>query len=335
MKTQSKENSYLCKSNNVHNRNNNNKNNNNDNIRVENPSPEETSQNNSNLNNNIKSKTINISNKKHTRFLQDKSNRLKLFLLQDDRTNIQQNPLLYSTPVKAPLPKFHKRKTISQSANEKHKLKREKELKEISQRSPQEQKEHIININKELIKELNAQMSTFTNQNMKNPFWYNLYRPNNKKISNKQSLKQMSSVFNQTNLIQENNNNKIEVIERIKELSPGIVEKKIINQKRIPYLFRRIQSAKMGIPFETRNIYKIREKQNSMSEYYTKQKINLEEVLIMHNSTIRKSVSEFKVQDFQFKKSLKLKNTPIESAFLNNRKNKEELSSAVNGKLYL
>ena len=328
MKTTVKASSYLCKSN-VHNKNNN------GNIRLENPSLEEIPQTSNNINNNIKSKTIITSEKKNTRFLQDKSNRLALLLLQDDRASIQQNPLLYSTPVKAPIPRFHKRKTISHSANDKQKIKRENELKEITQRSPQEQKEHIININKGLIMELNAQMSTFTNQNMKNPFWYNLYQPNKKNISNKQSLKQMPSISNPTNIQANNNSNKIEVIERIKELSPGIIEKKINNQKRIPYLFRRIHSAKMGIPLEVRNVYKIREKQNSMSEYYTKQKINLEEVLIMHNSTIRKSVSEFKVQDFQFKKSLKLKNTPIESAYLNNRKSKEELSSAVNGKLYL
>ena len=54
----------------------------------------------------------------------------------------------------------------------------------------------------------------------------------------------------------------------------------------------------------------------------------------MHNSTIRKSVSQFKVKDFQLKKSLKLKNRPLYPAY-SRKANDEALTSSVNGIIYI
>ena len=270
--------------------------------------------------------------KKCARCFQEKTNRLTLFLLQDDRVIDKNNPLICETAHKAPLPLFPK---CVNSKNIKPKPKTiqiNNSPKELIERTNKEKQHHIININKELIKGLNFQMNTFTNNKLKNPCWFSC--EDNCFPKHKHPI---SSLTEYNNFSLHIVNNKQMVLEKLKQLSPRLADKKIKNQKRIPYLFKRLQSAKLGIPLKNKNkdYPQNNEKQNSVSNYYSKQKINLEEVLIMHNSNIRKSVSEFRVKNFQMKRSLKLNNKSIENSYINKRINRDEWLSAVNGCLYL
>ena len=110
--------------------------------------------------------------KKCSHCFQEKTNRLTLFLLQDDRVLDKNNPLICETPHKAPLPLFSKCVNYKNIKQRPKKIKINNSPKELIERTNNERKHHIININKELIKGLNFQMNTFTNRHLKNTCWF-------------------------------------------------------------------------------------------------------------------------------------------------------------------
>lgn len=247
--------------------------------------------------------------KKCSHCFQDTTRRLTLFLLQDDRIIDRNNPLLCETPHKAPVPLFDKKPRKSKFVpNTSNPINKVGNMNEMYKRSHDEKKEHIININKELIKELNSEIRTFSKK--KKPI--TTPKPNRSDGFNGFIIRNIEPMTSKNN---------IEVIERIRLLSPYLATKKANNLKEIPFIFRQMKLNKKKEP-----------KGNIIN--YERQKINLEDILIMHNSTIRKSVSQFKVKDFQLKKSLKLKNRPLYPAY-SRKANDEALTSSVNGIIYI
>ena len=84
------------------------------------------------------------------------------------------------------------------------------------------------------------------------------------------------------------------------DLAPEIVLKKEKILARIPYVIKRIRDR------EFLNVSSSMEGPEAKIGRYRKPKVNLEEVLMLHKSNIRKDVKKFKVKEFQFKKSFKI-----------------------------
>lgn len=257
--------------------------------------------------------------KKCSHCFQETTRRLTLFLLQDDRVIDRNNPLLCETPHKAPLPffesksksKFKNTFKIDSGCPSKTCI-----VDNIQNETPHE---HIININKELISNLNNEITSFSKRNNPTPsktFQVDFFR----KPHHDNSAKK----------------NSFEILEKLRVLSPIVAEKKAKNHKKIPFIFKKMKLTKNHISVNnTININNSVNSKNNNDSHYEKQKINLEDILIMHNSTIRKSVSEFKVKNFQLKRSLKLKNRPIYSAFHRRRTDEDIYTSSTNGVLYI
>ena len=276
--------------------------------------------------NNKDQKTCNSETENNYRFkkkcshcFQETTRRLTLFLLQDDRVIDRNNPLLCETPHKAPLPFFEsKSKSKFKSAFQNNSSYPSK--KSIIDNIPKEiQHENIININKELINNLNNEIASFSKRNCP--------------ISNKTFQVNFFSKPKRDSSVKKNS---FDILEKLRVLSPIVADKKAKNHKRIPFIFKQMKLTKNHISANnTININNSVNSKNNNDSHYEKQKINLEDILIMHNSTIRKSVSEFKVKNFQLKQSLKLKNRPIYSAFPRRRTDEEIYTSSGNGVLYI
>ena len=141
---------------------------------------------------------------------------------------------------------------------------------------------NIVDINKQLIQNLNYEMELMNSKPTS-------FIPFNK--NHNDNIQQIS-----TKLIKKSQNEE-KKMERIYEISPLIYEKLNQTKKRLPYLFKKIQNKE-----PQRN----KKKLNS---------INLKDVLILHNSTVRRSVTQFKVKNHSFRQSLKLKNRPVYSTY--------------------
>ena len=104
-----------------------------------------------------------------------------------------------------------------------------------------------------------------------------------------------------------NDENKKEKLKKISSLNPFLFYKIKDNNQKIPFQFKNITNYKNLI----NNNNKI---QNELNNRFNKA-VNLEDILILHNSTVRKSVSQIKVKKYFFKQSLKLKNRPVYNTF--------------------
>ena len=161
------------------------------------------------------------------------------------------------------------------------KKKRKKESFTLNNYFHNEEK-NIVDINKQLIQNLNYEMELMNSKPTS-------FIPFNK--NHNDNIQQIS-----TKLIKKSQNEE-KKMERIYEISPLIYEKLNQTKKRLPYLFKKIQNKE-----PQRN----KKKLNS---------INLKDVLILHNSTVRRSVIQFKVKNHSFRQSLKLKNRPVYSTY--------------------
>ena len=232
------------------------------------------SSNNNNIGNNI-SETKPLKSQKyrikqsHSHCFQETTNKIDLFLMQDDRGSIEEmhnNPLLEIYTHKEPLPNFNfKKKRNSKFFNKISNVKCNVE-------------KNVVDINKLLIHHLNQEMEIM---NSKRSFSFN----------DKNNIIKDSKRLNKSKEIKEKR------IEKICKISPLIFDKLKKTKKNLPFLFKNIQNS----------IEKNEKKKTKI--------INLKEIVIMHNSNIRKSVSQFKVKNQSFRKSLKLKNRPIYSTY--------------------
>ena len=158
--------------------------------------------------------------------------------------------------------------------------KKDKKIKMFSNLYLNNEEKNVIDINKQLIQNLNDEMEVMNSK----PHHFIPFNSMNN--FNKISVK--------------NNEVRDKKIEQIYQMSPLIYEKLKKTQKNLPYLFKNIKNA-----IDNKGINK---NKNTTS-------INLKDVLIMHNSTVRRSVSQFKVKNHSFRQSLKLKNRPVYSAY--------------------
>ena len=144
---------------------------------------------------------------------------------------------------------------------------------------------HIVDINKLFIHDLQNSIhinnSNYNNMTSKN----NFYPLSTKERKNKKKI--FLNTFN----------------EKIKKLSPEISEKILINKKKLPIGYKNLKD----------NL----DKNNNFS---FNKKINVRDILFFHNSNIRNAVSQFKVQNYNFRFNIKLKD--IKSFNLTNKKNK-------------
>ena len=158
--------------------------------------------------------------------------------------------------------------------------KKDKKIKFFSNINLNSDEKNVIDINKQLIQNLNDEMEVMN------------------------SKPEHFIPFNSTNNFHKipikNNEVQDKKMKQIHKISPLIYEKLKKTKKNLPYLFKNIQNA-----IDNKGINK--NKNTAV--------INLKDVLIMHNSTVRRSVSQFKVKNHSFRQSLKLKNRPVYSAY--------------------
>ena len=83
-------------------------------------------------------------------------------------------------------------------------------------------------------------------------------------------------------------------MEKINKISPLVFKKILKTKKKLPNLFKNIQNSVQNMNSSNKN-----------------KSINLNYILLLHNSTVRKSISQFKVKKYFFKQSLQLKDRPI------------------------
>ena len=158
--------------------------------------------------------------------------------------------------------------------------KKDKKIKMFSNLYLNNEEKNVIDINKQLIQNLNDEMEVMN--------------------SKPHHFIPFNSMNNFNKIPVKNNEVRDKKIEQIYQMSPLIYEKLKKTQKNLPYLFKNIKNA-----IDNKGINK---NKNTTS-------INLKDVLIMHNSTVRRSVSQFKVKNYSFRQSLKLKNRPVYSAY--------------------
>jgi hypothetical protein len=158
--------------------------------------------------------------------------------------------------------------------------KKDKKIKFFSNINLNSDEKNVIDINKQLIQNLNDEMEVMN--------------------SKPHHFIPFNSMNNFNKIPVKNNEVRDKKIEQIYQMSPLIYEKLKKTQKNLPYLFKNIKNA-----IDNKGINK---NKNTTS-------INLKDVLIMHNSTVRRSVSQFKVKNYSFRQSLKLKNRPVYSAY--------------------
>ena len=238
------------------------------------------------FNNNNNNKNINnILNKRN------KFNAINLFLIQDDRTvNEINNPILSFSHKKAPTPKFRSLSGLKKKINfDDYPKKNDLKFKSSN---------HVFDVNNELINVLNKQMNLIQKNNQKLFYFYDLNNNNNNK--NKHIKKNNE------------NENKKEKLKKISSLNPFLFYKIKDNNQKIPFQFKNITFYKNLINNNNNNNNK--NVQNLLNNRFNKE-VNLEDILILHNSTVRKSVSQIKVKKYFFKQSLKLKNRPVYNTF--------------------
>ena len=158
--------------------------------------------------------------------------------------------------------------------------KKDEKIKMISNIFLKNDEKNVIDINKQLIQNLNDEMEVM-----------------NSKPKHFIPFNSMTNFHKNT---VKNNEVHDKKMEQIYEMCPLIYDKLKKTKKNLPYLFKNIQNA-----IDNKGINK---NKNTTS-------INLKDVLIMHNSTVRRSVSQFKVKNHSFRQSLKLKNRPVYSAY--------------------
>ena len=139
---------------------------------------------------------------------------------------------------------------------------------------------NIIDINKEFIKNIKEEIKKM---NLKNNY-SNIKSVKNKKILSFDLIKKKEK--------EEDN------MKKISEISPLVYTKIIKSKEQLPSLFK-----KMHHSIES-NLIK-----SSKNEL-----INLKYVLLLHNSTVRKSLSQFKVKNYSIKKSIKLNKKSLYSS---------------------
>jgi hypothetical protein len=93
-------------------------------------------------------------------------------------------------------------------------------------------------------------------------------------------------------------------MEKINKISPLVFKKILKTKKKLPNLFKNIQNSVQNMNSSNKN-----------------KSINLNYILLLHNSTVRKSISQFKVKKYFFKQSLQLKDRPIFSASIKKNNN--------------
>ena len=243
----------------------------------------------SNINTNYDKQIFNNNNNNFNNIInkRNKFNAINLFLIQDDRTvNEINNPILSFSHKKAPTPKFRSLSGLKKKINFD-----DYEKKNLKYKSSN----HVFDINKELINNLNKQMNLIQKNNQKLFYFYDINNNNNKKKNEKKINEK------------KNDENKKEKLKKISSLNPFLFYKIKDNNQKIPFQFKNITNYKNLI----NNNNKI---QNELNNRFNKA-VNLEDILILHNSTVRKSVSQIKVKKYFFKQSLKLKNRPVYNTF--------------------
>lgn len=227
--------------------------------------------------------------------------RLKLFLLQDDRVYDSDNPMVVPHLNKAPIPKCKNRKLENKS--------KPKFFRNV--RTARERKNHILDLNNQLINELNYEMDKFEGKT-------NLIDP----TDDKHLLYGKTHKFYNTNKVIEE-----QKLQKIKEINPYIFKKKQKCIKRIPYILKnnrpwsgmhKCKDSINGKFFSQENMNEIEgkkspkmKKDDSFTVSFTKKKVNIEDVLAIHNSTIRKGFRQSKVSNSVFRQNLKLKNSHL------------------------
>ena len=139
-------------------------------------------------------------------------------------------------------------------------------------------------------------MNLIQKNNQKLFYFYDINNNNNNKKKNEKKINEKKNV-----------ENKKEKLKKISSLNPFLFYKIKDNNQKIPFQFKNITNYKNLI----NNNNKI---QNELNNRFNKA-VNLEDILILHNSTVRKSVSQIKVKKYFFKQSLKLKNRPVYNTF--------------------
>ena len=244
----------------------------------------------SNINTNYDKQIFNNNNNNFNNIInkRNKFNAINLFLIQDDRTvNEINNPILSFSHKKAPTPKFRSLSGLKKKINFD-----DYEKKNLKYKSSN----HVFDINKELINNLNKQMNLIQKNNQKLFYFYDINNNNNNKKKNEKKINE-----------KKNDENKKEKLKKISSLNPFLFYKIKDNNQKIPFQFKNITNYKNLI----NNNNKI---QNELNNRFNKA-VNLEDILILHNSTVRKSVSQIKVKKYFFKQSLKLKNRPVYNTF--------------------
>lgn len=233
---------------------------------------------NNNMNNHYKTISQNDSNVKkkkvqklNTLCLQEKSRRLSLILMQDDKDSLEKiyNIINIKTK-KEPLPLFSEKKIKNKKKIE---LSNEKILKYNNS-----DKNNIIDINKLFIKDLQYSINNSNNNSKKNIF---------------NSGKDFYTLNSRMNNLKKNIFLKTFNNEKIKKLSPEVSEKILFNKKNLPINYKNLKE----------NLKKNLSLLNK--------KINLDEILFYHNSNMRKAISQFKVKNYNFHYNLKLKDKKL------------------------
>ena len=231
-----------------------------------------------NMNNHYKTISQNDSNVKkkkvqklNTLCLQEKSRRLSLILMQDDKDSLEKiyNIINIKTK-KEPLPLFSEKKIKNKKKIE---LSNEKILKYNNS-----DKNNIIDINKLFIKDLQYSINNSNNNSKKNIF---------------NSGKDFYTLNSRMNNLKKNIFLKTFNNEKIKKLSPEVSEKILFNKKNLPINYKNLKE----------NLKKNLSLLNK--------KINLDEILFYHNSNMRKAISQFKVKNYNFHYNLKLKDKKL------------------------
>ena len=143
----------------------------------------------------------------------------------------------------------------------------------------------IIDINKEFIKKIKEEMEIMSSK----PSFFTPQTTNNKKIN-------FESKINEEKIKKK--------MEKINKISPLVFKKILKTKKKLPNLFKNIQNSVQNMNSSNKN-----------------KSINLNYILLLHNSTVRKSISQFKVKKYFFKQSLQLKDRPIFSASIKKNNN--------------
>ena len=233
---------------------------------------------NNNMNNHYKTISQNDSNVKkkkvqklNTLCLQEKSRRLSLILMQDDKDSLEKiyNIINIKTK-KEPLPLFSEKKIKNKKKIE---LSNEKIL-----RYNNSDKNNIIDINKLFIKDLQYSINNSNNNSKKNIF---------------NSGKDFYTLNSRMNNLKKNIFLKTFNNEKIKKLSPEVSEKILFNKKNLPINYKNLKE-------NLKKNYSLLNK-----------KINLDEILFYHNSNMRKAISQFKVKNYNFHYNLKLKDKKL------------------------